>query len=665
MHLKHQGIYFVTTILILLCARFYHFSLSLLLIPYGFFLFSKVKHQDFIIHIILTILFITTMQFPKSTDDVMLSGKVIKASSDQVVLKHQGCKVLVYGEFEDISIHDYLKLEISYMDFLPPSNDGDFNYERYLLGQGIMQHGYVEKIIEHQKHQSFYKLLESRYQKNEKISSYAGLFILNNKDDQIKDIYEQMSVLSIVHLFALSGMHIHFLKKWIKQILQFVLDPKYLEYACIIIIGIYLFAIPFSVSFFRAYMVMTLNVLLKKYFNAFDILSFVTLGLLFVNPYYIYNISFIFSFFMYLVILFIKKSKHQSLLLALSSFPIILSIQSKFPLFSILLGFLFTPIIEVLYLILLWYGIFGGFIEFIVLAIIFVFETILQMMISLNLTIIFGKPNIFFLCSYYYLLFLIMLKASVKKPIKKLLTLQLSLILVFFCYKHYPMYTTVTMINVEQGDCFLIRQAWNKGNILIDTGGLLDRDIATETVIPYLHREGIKSLDMVFISHDDFDHCGGYDSLSKNIKIKNTIRKRQGDYKIGDLTFRFLNLPKISDDTNSMSQVISVKINTIDYLFTGDIDQDVEAQIIKYYPNLNIDILKVAHHGSKTSTSTAFINQYLPKVGLISCGYQNKFGHPHASVIDTLNHYGVDIYRVDQDQMVQIKHIGKRAYIKR
>ena len=98
-----------------------------------------------------------------------------------------------------------------------------------------------------------------------------------------------------------------------------------------------------------------------------------------------------------------------------------------------------------------------------------------------------------------------------------------SLLLMFYLKPFYNIEGKVVMIDVGQGDCFLIQQPFNKGNILIDTGGLQTRDLASTTLVPYLNSQGIYKLDYVFISHDDFDHNGSYDSLSKQIKIDNTI----------------------------------------------------------------------------------------------------------------------------------------------
>ena len=84
------------------------------------------------------------------------------------------------------------------------------------------------------------------------------------------------------------------------------------------------------------------------------------------------------------------------------------------------------------------------------------------------------------------------------------------------------------------------------------------------------------------------------------------------------------------------------------WLLTGDIEQAAEQSMIAHYPNLPIDILKVAHHGSPSSSSEAFLQQYQPTIGLISAGTNNQFNHPHPDVLDRLTDYDIEIYRTDQ-----------------
>uniref|UniRef100_UPI00345DF58F ComEC/Rec2 family competence protein n=1 Tax=Thomasclavelia sp. TaxID=3025757 RepID=UPI00345DF58F len=193
-------------------------------------------------------------------------------------------------------------------------------------------------------------------------------------------------------------------------------------------------------------------------------------------------------------------------------------------------------------------------------------------------------------------------------------------------------------------------------------GGLRNKDVASLTVVPYLHSLGIFSLDYVFLSHDDFDHSGGYDSLASQIKIKETITAYQEKMKIGEVIIEMLALPA-SDNNNDSSLVMLVTVNHLKYLFTGDISSNVEAKIIQDYPNLQVDVLKVSHHGSNSGTSAPFLASIKPKVALISCGKNNTYGHPHDDLLQRLNDYGVKVYRTDQMGMVKIVYYGDDNYL--
>ena len=166
---------------------------------------------------------------------------------------------------------------------------------------------------------------------------------------------------------------------------------------------------------------------------------------------------------------------------------------------------------------------------------------------------------------------------------------------------------------------FLIQQPFKLGNILIDTGGLKNTDLAEVTLVPYLRSIGVFELDYVFISHDDFDHSGAYDSLSEKIKIKETITTYQEKMTIGNVEIEMLKTP-LSDDSNDSSLVFVATVNKLKYLFTGDISTTVEKQLVETYPDLKVDVLKVSHHGSNTATSALFLEKIKPRIALICCG---------------------------------------------
>lgn len=228
------------------------------------------------------------------------------------------------------------------------------------------------------------------------------------------------------------------------------------------------------------------------------------------------------------------------------------------------------------------------------------------------------------------------------------------------------------MLDIGQGDSIILHI--NKETILIDTGGNTSSTIVENTTIPTLKSLGIKKIKYLILSHGDYDHMGESINLVENFKIENVIfntgkfnyleqelikklNKKNIPYyqnieeiSLKETTLYFLNT-KLYDNENDNSSVIYTKINNINILLTGDAGVDVEEELMNKY-NLSIDILKVGHHGSKTSSSKEFINYINPKISLISVGENNKFNHPNKEVLNNLKN--TIIYRTDKNGSVMI-----------
>lgn len=229
----------------------------------------------------------------------------------------------------------------------------------------------------------------------------------------------------------------------------------------------------------------------------------------------------------------------------------------------------------------------------------------------------------------------------------------------------------IYFIDVGQGDSTLIITPNNK-KILIDGGGSETNtstyDVGEDTLVPYLLDRRISKLDFIMISHFDSDHCGGIIAVLNSIKVKNIIISKQIDennnfktiiniaknkkvniivVKKGDVINVDNNVEiKILypenklyfDDLNNNSIVAKLIYYKFSILFTGDIEKIAENKIIQTdRENLKSTILKVAHHGSKTSSIEEFLLYVKPKMALIGVGKNNKFGHPNTGVIDRLD----------------------------
>ncbi|MBK5242452.1 ComEC/Rec2 family competence protein [Clostridium sp.] len=275
-----------------------------------------------------------------------------------------------------------------------------------------------------------------------------------------------------------------------------------------------------------------------------------------------------------------------------------------------------------------------------------------------------------------------------KKKILKYTTICISLVLVlifvFVIIKYKSTIKTnlnlenniiTHFIDVGQGDCILIQV--NHKNLLIDSGP----SSSTEKVIKYLKNNNISKLDYIIATHPHEDHIGGMASIIKTFKVgefiapKVTSSSEEFKDMIRALINKNLNIkvakPNITLDlgpdttciilspnkniyknTNNYSCAIKISYKNSTYLFTGDIETISEQEILNKGYDLRAQILKVAHHGSNSSTSTEFLNAVCPKIAIISSGANNPYGHPNKETIDKLKNLNCIIYRTDLDKNI-------------
>lgn len=279
-----------------------------------------------------------------------------------------------------------------------------------------------------------------------------------------------------------------------------------------------------------------------------------------------------------------------------------------------------------------------------------------------------------FYMSFFY-------RAIHKKYLKNLLKVAIILVTICNISRFYNLNLRIHFIDVGQGDSTLIITKTNK-TILIDGGGSEAEtyDVGEKVLVPYLLDRHIQTIDYMFFSHFDADHCKGLFSVIENLKVKNIIISEQG--KISDNYNYFIELVKQKNiniirvkagnrlnidkyahvdilwPTNNLIQenvlnnnslVCKFVYNNFSILFTGDIEAVSEKNIIQICNNneLKSTILKVAHHGSKSSSTQEFLEEVMPQIAIIGVGEKNKFGHPNNYVLERLNNLNCDIYRTD------------------
>ena len=317
-------------------------------------------------------------------------------------------------------------------------------------------------------------------------------------------------------------------------------------------------------------------------------------------------------------------------------------------------------------------------------------------------------PKILGILIFYSYLFFIINRDRLRVRIFNTLKVRIAILILIIIFNlGYPILSSkrigleINFIDVGQGDCTLIRA--NGKSILVDAGGSKDEksfDVGKNTVFPYLLDRGIVSLDYVIVSHFDSDHCQGFNFILKNMKVKTAIicnigqeseeynhfvilakenktkiryvQKgsiiKLGKNKIIEILYPDKN-EKINDNAkNNNAIVFKLTWNKFSMLFTGDIEEKAERKILEMYKNkeekLKSNILKVAHHGSKSSTMQEFLEIVKPSLALIGVGENNNFGHPNDMVLNRLEQSGCKTYRTDMLGEITITSNGKSYNVK-
>lgn len=274
----------------------------------------------------------------------------------------------------------------------------------------------------------------------------------------------------------------------------------------------------------------------------------------------------------------------------------------------------------------------------------------------------------------------------------------LNLILVFIiCSLNYFQLSSRSSANAEmlihyidvgQGDCILIQV--NEKNLLIDSGSASNR----KELLDYLSKLKIQKFDYILATHPHEDHIGNMDTIIKRFAIDkfyapkvthtsicfenmvnalvdqslkiNILKKGGNDINLGKNTNIEVFSPlenMITDNYNDYSPVIKITFHNNSFLFTGDAEAYTENQLLSDNVNLNSDIIKIGHHGSKTSTSYNFLNAVNPSVAIISVGENNTYGHTSADTLSNLSLMNIKTYRTDLDGTIIVTSNGNKISI--
>ena len=605
-----------------------------------------------------------------SSNNSSFKGIVYQAKENYVLLNSGGERLYVYAKNNDYDIGDILTIEGNKEDFSFTKLESSFDFEEYLNKRGVF-HSLNAKSIK-VNYRNFIRIKQRREKLlsmfNQEQRSVIGSILFSDGDDS--ELVSTLRELHLARFLAASGIFIsafHFV--FTKLFSLFIKKDKIAEITSISLLILYsVFTFPrFSViKVMFLLLVRWINKYpLKEKFSYLSILGGVGIFCLLMNRYLAIQDSFILGFMIpiisYLTRYIGQRKKivrrlYRYLIIYLFFIPFEINYYNQIVILSLPLQVLSTPLfiaIGVVSLLCFFYVPIYKVDEFLI----FILEKYTLLIKPLSFGPYFPNMNDGLILIYYILYFLFLYYASHDFiPLTRAFLIgQVAVLLLFALPLENRITKEVNFINVGQGDCTLIRD--HNKVALIDTGGLTYTDIANDVLVPYLKKNRIYKIDMVIITHYDYDHYGALEDLQNTYKV-NQVYDYSSSFpiKMGDISFNNYNYyGQGHSEENDKSLVIGFNMLNKDFLIMGDASTYVEREIIKNESSVPCDILRVGHHGSNTSTCEEWIKYTTPEEAIISVGKNNRFGHPNKEVINVLNKYKIKIRRTDIEGTIVYK----------
>lgn len=582
---------------------------------------------------------------------------------------------------------------------VPSMNFGGFNLQRYYSSVGVVAtcndpvsikaFPSISPISAFYKIRNFSKTAIHRHINGES-ADFVTAVLLGDRSGFSEKLSENSRKAGISHVTAVSGMHVSILMSIVLLLAKpFSKRRKTKAKIVMWVLIFYMILSGLSPSVIRASVMgccCMWGVLTGKRSNSLLLLSLCAAVMLALNPYLLYNPSFMLSFIstagLVLLLPVFQQKVHgtlQSIFLMtvvanIVTLPYVMWNFDFYSWIGLFSNLLIVPLISSVFM--------GGFLSVACSPIPFLASaagTLTNGICSIILTttdtiatLPFGQlyintTNIFLPIAWYSAVLMLYFMAKRKS---RQTFLCFSLVICTMCWYATLSITekhefSVTQLYAGQGDSAVIRIPG--GNVfLIDTGDATSS--GRSDCLDYLIRNDIRKIDGIILSHEDSDHAGALDLIAETIKVKNiyisensllfrdlssiksTAEKhgcrlttvRHGDTaSFGNVSFSFYS-PGNPENSNSGSLVTLLSYRQRDFLFTGDIDSDTEDLLIPYMKKCHV--LKVAHHGSENSTSEAFLKTVSPDYAVISAGVSNSHFHPHSSVTNRLRNFKTKTY---------------------
>ena len=608
-------------------------------------------------------------------------------------------------------------------------NKGNFDAKNYYLSLGVMHALKVERLNSGMKSvpgfRSFVEYLRSwllqgiRSQKDSRIKQYTLALLLSDRSGFSEEEWEQYKQLGLLHLLAISGLHISLMVACIERLCwRSGITREKTRGLLVLFVVFYGFVIGWNISGTRAIGMVVFAAVSKPFIKKrgstqMDCLLWMAIASILVWPGILLNVAFQLSYGLTAIIIFLSKWQRAVLPriranvwvpigMSLIALPLLCQYFFYWNALSILLTALFSMLFEMLLFPLL---------TAYLVAVLFGVVPLIGLLTSVGEVVLSGVSRALTFCQqlsftkftlgiwdkwevvlYLTILIAIGILFERRRMTMKKGVLSILAILALLIEVPYHWGTELVMVDVGQGDSILLlAPGWNQAT-LIDTGGLSDfkqkeawrnrkkKDQGITTVVPALQAEGLSELSQVMLSHGDEDHVGNLKTIAKHLTIRQLIigkgmekiplmqemKKKYpkiqwrlvltGDeWKWNDTKWKVL-WPKVFSHAENEDSILAlVTVMKQTILLTGDASEKVEEAVVKDNPNLQFSILKAGHHGSRTSSGEALLKLVQPRLAFISCGKHNHYGHPSPETLARLKANGAIIFRTDQDGQIRLR----------
>lgn len=535
---------------------------------------------------------------------------VTDIKSSYVIVRNKEHKVIVYG-LVDPNYHDVYELPDNFQCLDIIRNEHGFVFSDWLARKGIYYSIYVTDA--------------KRIQEGTGIRHNLYASISQNQHAQfLKQMLYGIQKEEASYLLIASGMHISFSIGVVKKILERFLKQPHTFLCCFLMILALAFLFVCTASILRILCFQFVRYAFYHY-NKKDQLGISMLCILVLAPYMCTELSFVLPVLFRLVFLFNTQKVSKGII----SFLVMIPLQ-------LLYFHECNPIqIMIFRFIRIGYGcmyILALMMVIIPMPTISIYKviTILSYIENIGFTV-YGAASILWVCGWFYCVF-----AFISYKHLRYIHYFLGFIIFFFISPYINPFAQVYILDVGQGDCAIIITPFRKEVIMIDVMGHKTRNIPEESIIPFLYAKKITHIDTLIITHHDLDHNGGLEQLQEKIAIEQIIDTKELA-KSEDISWmKFLLLDYQGEDENENSIVTFFQLYNLRFLFMGDLSTQGEQVLLTQYPELKADVLKVGHHGSKTSSSLTFLHKINPMLAFISSGRNNYYQHPHPEVLERL-----------------------------